>query len=597
VITWPKPAGIVYGASLGASQLNATADVPGTFTYTPGADTILNAGAGQTLSVHFRPDDTRNYNDAGGTTTLDVAKAKQTIVWAAPAPIVYGTPLSAAQLNARSDVVGPSPAGAVTYTPPAGTILDAGTHTLTVDAAETPNYEPATATVTLQVNRAPLSLVVDAKSKRYGAALPVLTGVLTGIQNKDPITPSYATVATQESPTGVYPITATLLDPSHRLVNYDVTITPSALTIHPAPLLIAANAVSKQYSDPVPLLTATYTGFVLAETPAVLSGVLSIQTTAERLSPPGTYPITIGGLTSTNYAITYAGAMLTVLPEDARLFVISPLFVAAAPNGPTTITMAATIRDISATADANGDMDSGDIRKATLSFVDRATNTVLCTPAIGLSSVSDQRVGIATCTFTRDFGAALPASLVIGARVSSYYTRDDAADDATLAVVTPSGSFVASARIGIASPAGPYGPGITSTPQFELNLHYDNKGVVTDKLSLAFTRVVDGVERQYELTASSVRMLSVRNAGTGLVAAVIGAGTLVDLTNKQSPLTIAANAPLVITATDAGSPNTSDSISFTLYKPDGGLWMATGWDGNRAAEQPLQQGSINIKEK
>ena len=45
-ITWANPADITYGTALGATQLNATADVPGTFVYTPAAGTVLNAGAG-----------------------------------------------------------------------------------------------------------------------------------------------------------------------------------------------------------------------------------------------------------------------------------------------------------------------------------------------------------------------------------------------------------------------------------------------------------------------------------------------------------------------------------------------------------------------
>jgi len=38
-ITWSDPAPIVYGTLLSATQLNASADVPGTFTYIPGAGT------------------------------------------------------------------------------------------------------------------------------------------------------------------------------------------------------------------------------------------------------------------------------------------------------------------------------------------------------------------------------------------------------------------------------------------------------------------------------------------------------------------------------------------------------------------------------
>ena len=64
VITWPTPADIVYGAALGATQLNATTTVPGTFVYTPAAGTVLNAGGAQTLSVTFTPTDAANYTAA-----------------------------------------------------------------------------------------------------------------------------------------------------------------------------------------------------------------------------------------------------------------------------------------------------------------------------------------------------------------------------------------------------------------------------------------------------------------------------------------------------------------------------------------------------
>src|SRR5207247_1253878 len=50
---YPRP--IMYGTPLGATQLNASADVPGTFSYTPPAGTILPVGAQQTLSVTFTP--------------------------------------------------------------------------------------------------------------------------------------------------------------------------------------------------------------------------------------------------------------------------------------------------------------------------------------------------------------------------------------------------------------------------------------------------------------------------------------------------------------------------------------------------------------
>src|SRR5207248_2762364 len=66
---------IVYGAGLGGNQLNATANVAGSFVYTPAAGTILNAGNHQTLSVIITPTDSANYNSASQSVFINVGKA------------------------------------------------------------------------------------------------------------------------------------------------------------------------------------------------------------------------------------------------------------------------------------------------------------------------------------------------------------------------------------------------------------------------------------------------------------------------------------------------------------------------------------------
>jgi hypothetical protein len=601
ILTWEAPAPIVYGTPLGADQLRATADVPGAFEYAPPAGTILDAGTGRTLSVHFTPSDTHNFNDADASRTIDVAKAGQTLSWTPPAPVVYGAPLSAAQLNAKVQVVGPSPAGAFTYTPPAGTLLDAGAgQTLSVAVAGTPNYEAGTLSVTLDVNRAPLSLRADPKSKLYGAPLPQLTGVLTGVMYNDPIATSYATSATQHSITGGYPITAALVDPNNRLPNYDVTITPATLTVLPAPLLIAAEPASKQYSDPLPLLTATFTGFVLGETPAVLGGTLAIQTTAVVRSAPGPYSISIGGLTSTNYAISYAGSTLTVTPEDARVVITSPLLLSAAKSGATSVTLTATVQDISATADAAGDTYPGDIRKATLTFVDRATNTLLCTAPIGLVG-TDERTGIAACTFARNFGTVLPASLTVGARIGGFYVRDAAAGDVTLTAsarstgdrVHGSGTF----ELPIVM-AGSLVPDPGTEPSFNFQFDYDKNDAISAKFKISFDRTENGSKRKYELSSASASSLSVRLTSMGGTAVIVGTGTLVDTKEKK---TIAAGVPLIITVTDNDSGNgnnsTPDQLGITLLKPEGGVWFSAAWNGVQTVEHPTHNGQIKVESK
>jgi hypothetical protein len=55
VITWAEPEAIVYGTALSELQLNAMADVEGTFAYDPVAGTILGVGDHE-MKVTFTPD-------------------------------------------------------------------------------------------------------------------------------------------------------------------------------------------------------------------------------------------------------------------------------------------------------------------------------------------------------------------------------------------------------------------------------------------------------------------------------------------------------------------------------------------------------------
>lgn len=150
VLTWTPPAAITYGTALSAGQLDAISSVPGTFAYVPAAGTTLGAGP-QTLSVTFTPTDATDYTTATASVQIMVNRANPTLTWASPAAITYGTALGAAQLNATASVP-----GTFAYSPAAGTVLHAGTQTLSVTFTPTDatDYNPATTSVTLQVNQA-----------------------------------------------------------------------------------------------------------------------------------------------------------------------------------------------------------------------------------------------------------------------------------------------------------------------------------------------------------------------------------------------------------------------------------------------------------
>jgi hypothetical protein len=131
----------------------------------------VEAAGAHTLSATFTPTDTTDYNTASGSVTLSVNKATPSISWATPAAITYGAALSATQLNASSGGV----AGTFVYSPASGTVETAGTHTLSVTftPTDTADYNSATASVTLTVNKAAptVSTWPTASAITYGQTL------------------------------------------------------------------------------------------------------------------------------------------------------------------------------------------------------------------------------------------------------------------------------------------------------------------------------------------------------------------------------------------------------------------------------------------
>ncbi len=79
VLNWPAPAAIAEGVALSAIQLNAATDVPGTFSYSPAAGTVLAVGS-HVVSVTFTPEDTNLYTSATAQVTLVVASGRSRLV-------------------------------------------------------------------------------------------------------------------------------------------------------------------------------------------------------------------------------------------------------------------------------------------------------------------------------------------------------------------------------------------------------------------------------------------------------------------------------------------------------------------------------------
>ncbi|HKB14235.1 MAG TPA: MBG domain-containing protein, partial [Vicinamibacterales bacterium] len=182
-------------------------------------------------------------------------------------------------------------------------------------AAANANYAIAYVNGTLTVTPAVLTITANDQTRGYGAPNLPLTVSYSGFINGDTAAslttlPAVSTTATAASPAGTYPIMAAgAVSP-----NYAISYVNGTLTIAPAALTIAADNKTRAYGAANPTLTASYTGFVNGDTAASLTTPPVLATTATSTSAAGTYPITVSGAVSANYAIAFVNGALTVTP-------------------------------------------------------------------------------------------------------------------------------------------------------------------------------------------------------------------------------------------------------------------------------------------
>ena len=166
-------------------------------------------------------------------------RANPAIDWTTPADIVYGTPLSEEQLNAKATLDGVDVPGNFVYEPSLATILDAGTHQLisTFQPQDTDANNPITAKVTLVVTPAPLTIRVNDASRLVGSPNPAFSTTIeefvNGETEADLATPvRITTQATIDSPLGAYPIIAQ----GAQAPNYVITYVDGILAVTSASL-------------------------------------------------------------------------------------------------------------------------------------------------------------------------------------------------------------------------------------------------------------------------------------------------------------------------------------------------------------------------
>ena len=175
VLSWSQPGAIVYGTPLGATQLIASANVAGTFVYSPTAGVVLGAGSGRPLSATFMPADSVNYVGGSVATTINVVAAPL-IVRANDAAKPFGAPLPTFGATFTGFVNGDTPAslgGALTLTSAAGTGSPVGFYPIFPGGVTSLNYAISFVNGTLSIFRAGVSIVVSSGPNPSGFEQPM----------------------------------------------------------------------------------------------------------------------------------------------------------------------------------------------------------------------------------------------------------------------------------------------------------------------------------------------------------------------------------------------------------------------------------------
>ncbi len=160
-------AGYTYSWSV---QLNGSPYIlPGNPT-TSGPSLVFAPTLSGSYTISLSTTDASGSVGVSAAQTIAVKDVTPVITWPTPANITYGTALSGTQLDASASV-----AGSFVYSPAAGTVLSAGsgqTLSVTFTPTDTTEYTTATASVSLNVNKAtPVITWPTPANITYGTAL------------------------------------------------------------------------------------------------------------------------------------------------------------------------------------------------------------------------------------------------------------------------------------------------------------------------------------------------------------------------------------------------------------------------------------------
>jgi hypothetical protein len=385
---------------------------------------------------------------------------------------------------------------------------------------------------------------------------------------------------------------------------FTATITPAAINGF-APAGSVTFYVGAQVMGTATLQTNGSGGLV-----AILSNVPLLEPTPFSTAPtgqmvPGSHTVTaVFNNINPNFTVVNPTNTLTIAAENARATYTGALFVgtACATCNTATVTLSATIRDITAVAgDPAYDPYAGDIRNAKVTFINRDNNTVIASNLpVGLVG-TDTQTGTATYNWSVNLGTQNSQSYTVGIIVTNYYTRNSSADNTVVTVSEPltTNFITGGGYLVLQSPAGLVGGLIGSNSNFGFNVKYNSGGTNLQGSINAIVRsntCVQGLNCSnpapyvYQVKGNSMTSLSVQTNH----ATFNGKASIRDITNPLSPISIDGNGTLQVVMTDNGEPGTNDTAAITVWNKSGGLWFSSNWNGTTTTQKTLAGGDLVV---
>ena len=341
----------------------------------------------------------------------------------------------------------------------------------------------------------------------------------------------------------------------------------------------------------------------LKEIGGVLTGTLTdvalLETVLGQMAP-GSHTVTavFNEVDTTHFEVTNPTTTLTITKELARVTYTGSYYVSTPSINENTaqVTLMATIQDITA-VDSISDPDAGDIRKATVTFINKNGGATLGTANIPVSLINgDTKTGAVTTTFT----ATIPTNsnsvdYEVRIVVNNYYTNDeDGENEFDIVVSKPTPYFITGGGyLKLTDSSGQYAGEDLLKNNFGFEVKY-NKKLTNPQGHVNIIVRKDG--KVYQIKNTAIESLSVQPSSdrnpTG-TATFISKANLVDVTNPLTPIPIGGNYKLQMTITDKGEPGSNDSIGMTLW--DGTkLLFSSNWNGAKTIEQTLGGGNLAI---